>query len=102
MENTWIYTSTDIIEVDAIVNNGNGGKKYDRLNLEIFDLDMEEGRRVQKDLGLFFNPSSYVLWNTIPLSERTWKKILLNLIRERQFVAVDAGHGIKQYAPWGK
>ena len=92
MAETYIYTTTDAREVNTIINNG--------LNHIVLDLSMQDGKRVQTDLGLKFNPASYIKYNKL-FSAREMKSIVDKLTRDRQFVAVSNDQGIKHYFPSG-
>ena len=84
----YIYTTTDSREVQAIINRG---------NFLVMNLSMQDGRKVQTDLGLGFNPSSYIVYPKELFSDKEIGGIVKKLIGENQFVAVANGQGIKQY-----
>ncbi|HTZ42141.1 MAG TPA: hypothetical protein VMC07_02975 [Candidatus Omnitrophota bacterium] len=91
MDYSYIYTTTDAREVQEIVNNG---RRFLAFNLTIPD-----GRTVQNNLGLDFNPSSYIQYDERMFTRREINGIVRKLTRERQFVAVSNGDGTKQYIP---
>ena len=87
---TYIYTTTDAREVNAILNNG--------TRHIVSDLSIKAGENVQTGLGLKFNPASYLEFNERLFKPKERRSIVRMLREDGQFVAVNKGNRVKQYA----